>query len=148
MATTPNTYRRADGVEGVGFEIDFAGRRQHSVAWPDRPAERFTADELERKRVRCTTADEPAKSHQTPPVDVNEPTQEPESQAGEQTATEGPAASDTPPIAQGLSEAEAIRRYLTAHPDADNDAVIRGVAEHGYEVQASQVSRQRNKLAK
>ena len=44
-------YKRADGIEGVGFIIDRAGLRMHSVAWPDGIAQRYTLEELERKRI-------------------------------------------------------------------------------------------------
>ena len=47
-----NTYHRPDGVIGVGFEIEHANRRQHSVVWPDKPGERFLAHELEHHRIR------------------------------------------------------------------------------------------------
>lgn len=46
-----NSYTRADAVVGVGFVIPFAGREQHSIAWPDRPSERYLSDELAEHRI-------------------------------------------------------------------------------------------------
>jgi hypothetical protein len=46
-----NSYTRADAVVGVGFVIAFAGRNQHSIAWPDRPSERYMSDELAEHRI-------------------------------------------------------------------------------------------------
>jgi hypothetical protein len=51
-----NTYVRADGVVGVGFEIDFSQRKQHSIAWPDRIAERMLDDELKEHMIEVSKA--------------------------------------------------------------------------------------------
>lgn len=37
-------FSRADGTIGVGFVIFFGGVNQFSIAWPDKPCERFTPD--------------------------------------------------------------------------------------------------------
>lgn len=52
MSTKHLTYRRPDGVLGVGFFIPWAGKFTHSVSWPDLPAERYTEDRLERMGVK------------------------------------------------------------------------------------------------
>lgn len=37
-------FRRIDGVVGVGFQIEFGGIEQYSIAWPDRAGERHSLD--------------------------------------------------------------------------------------------------------
>lgn len=37
-------FRRNDGVVGVGFQVDFGGVEQYSIAWPDRAPERESID--------------------------------------------------------------------------------------------------------
>lgn len=50
-----NQYTRKDGTVGVGFEIEFSGVVMHSVAWPDRPADRMTPYEMQRLHCQCST---------------------------------------------------------------------------------------------
>lgn len=119
------TYKRADGVQGVGFKIEYSGVVQHSVAWPDRPAERYKDDELARHHIVTFKGKSP--------VD--------EDRESSETSGED----DGAPVAP-MTEAEAIRMYLTDNPDAANAEVIETLAHQGFAVTSSQVSRQRKKL--
>lgn len=47
---------------------------------------------------------------------------------------------------EGLAEADAIRQVLGENPDASNKDVITELQKYGFEVQSSQVSRERKKL--
>jgi len=49
--------------------------------------------------------------------------------------------------AKPVSEAESIRQYLKANPDAENTEVIDALGEQGIEVNSSQVNRARKQLA-
>ena len=55
MSTAENViyYKRPDGVVGVGFFIPYGGEFVHSIAWPDRQAERYTVDRLARCGIDC-----------------------------------------------------------------------------------------------
>lgn len=166
-------FRRADGVDGAGYQIHHAGKPQISIAWADRPAERFTEDELARLKIRRMktaetnsdgkpaetvtkkTVDElydekPAVSDQ--PVD-DLPTTAGESQENVETTgvpeqTTGAPEDETTeaPATEPVSEAEAIRQYLAEHPNAGNKDVVAALAEQGIEVGSSQVSREKRKL--
>lgn len=46
------SYRRFDGIIGVGFLIQYGGVDQHSISWPDKPAERFTNDALDASDIQ------------------------------------------------------------------------------------------------
>lgn len=139
MNCNHNTYTRSDAVVGVGFEIEHAGKRMHSIAWPDKPAERMMDDEMERKNVVCKQAK--ILNPNTKQGDV-----ELESIETEETATDEVTTLDESPSPK--SEAETIREYLAEHPDADNATVIEALGAMKIEVNASQVSRQRKNLAK
>ena len=41
-------FRRVDGVIGVGFQIEFGGIEQYSIAWPDKAGERQSLDVAEK----------------------------------------------------------------------------------------------------
>lgn len=50
--TKHRTFRRVvDNVLGVGFQMQYAGVEQISIAWPDCEARRYLADDLERNGV-------------------------------------------------------------------------------------------------
>ena len=51
MESRHKTFRRADGVVGVGYALMFAGVQQMSVAWPDCEAKRYIANDLGRHGV-------------------------------------------------------------------------------------------------
>ena len=44
-------FRRVDGVIGVGFQIEFGGVEQYSIAWPDRAPERLSIDPAEKMGI-------------------------------------------------------------------------------------------------
>ncbi|MBX3422227.1 MAG: hypothetical protein KF752_11790 [Pirellulaceae bacterium] len=46
----------ANGIVGFGFQIEHAGQTQLSVAWPDRPAERFTSEMIELRGITVAVA--------------------------------------------------------------------------------------------
>lgn len=52
-------YRSPMGAIGAGFLIEFAGREQHSVAWPDGAARRYKTDELAELHIECYEDDGP-----------------------------------------------------------------------------------------
>src|SRR6056297_2761613 len=78
------TYYRPDGVVGVGFEITHSAKLMHSIAWPDRCAERMLDDELVRKQIWVVG---PAEQTDAPLVSPSEAAEESE-------ASEDPAAPD------------------------------------------------------
>lgn len=157
-----NVYHRPDAVDGVGYVIDHAGRQQHSVSWPDRPAERFKTDELRDHGItvdaatatclpRCSDDDavpKPAVTNQDgkPAVTVDRKTIEPAPTEPDAAVTTDEEDSDGPDLDASESEAENIRRYLRAYPDAENGQVIDALDKAGIEIQSSQVNRQRKKL--
>lgn len=51
MESSHRTYRRSDGILGVGFVIAICGTEQASIAWPDRPAERYIVEDMARNGV-------------------------------------------------------------------------------------------------
>lgn len=51
MEPSHRTYRRSDGILGVGFVIAICGTQQASIAWPDRPAERYIVEDMARNGV-------------------------------------------------------------------------------------------------
>lgn len=119
-------FRRSDGVLGVGFEIEFGGLPQLSIAWPDGPATRHTLTEAQRLKIEIS--DLPEDDHAN-----SEPTSPPE-----------PNAPASP--AEDLSEADAIRTYLAENPQATNKSVVAALKKHGIEITSSQVSRYRSEL--
>ena len=44
-------YKRANGEAGVGFEIEHAGLKQHSVVWEHSVAERFREEDLAQYKI-------------------------------------------------------------------------------------------------
>lgn len=162
-----NQYTRRDHVIGVGFEIEYAGKRMHSIAWPDRPAERYMNDELESELCKvspmgggcCKPCDTPL-AVETPAVEpvaeVAEPA-EPTADAPPESVDPLPEVIETQtpvdPIAppefvfnRELTETVNIYNYLTVYPNATNQEVIAALNGFGMEVSTSQVSRQRTKL--
>lgn len=49
-----NKYQQSDRRTGVGFVIEWAGRKQHSIAWEAGPAERYKEDELAEHGIEVT----------------------------------------------------------------------------------------------
>lgn len=166
-----NVYHRPDAVDGVGYVIDHAGRQQHSVSWPDRPAQRFRADELQEHGITvdaatatclpdCSDDDavpQPAVTNQDgkptvtdqdgqAAVTVDRKSIEPTPPKPETTGTTPSPDAEGPDLDASESEAENIRRYLRAYPDAENGQVIDALDKAGIEIQSSQVNRQRKKL--
>lgn len=147
------TYNRPDAVVGVGFQIEHGGRSQHSVAWPDRPAQRFTSDELERLGISCDLeAEDPpqavegdAGEQQGKPVDPADLPQP----AADTDPPEDPTETDEEPDqqdAEPVTEAEAIRKKLEETPKATNKEIVEALAADGIKVSSSQVSRQKKNL--
>lgn len=131
-----NTYTHTDGTVGVGFLIDHAGVKMHSIAWPNKVAERMTIDEIERKGVEVGPGRSgPPFSHSETIVDIT-----PEVDSETEPETKSPTPEKT--------ESELIREFLTLNPDADNLTVIEALAGDGVKVIASQVGRQRNAMAR
>lgn len=54
-------FRRVDGVVGVGFQSEFGGIEQYSIAWPDRSPERQSIDVSERLGTVVEVASEALK---------------------------------------------------------------------------------------
>ena len=164
------TYYRSDGVVGVGFEITHSAKLMHSIAWPDRCAERMLDDELLRKKIRVAgPADEavvsPPASSAEPDVSegVNSASTSPEVKlaseveddyvGSDRQESEEPDESfwdseldESSLEVEPVSEAQAIRDYLTEHPEAVNKAVVEALAARGIEISSSQVTRQRKNL--
>lgn len=189
------TYFRPDGVVGVGFEITHCAKKMHSVAWPDRCAERMTDDEAERLRIRIEGKEGPVPKQPNttlremlnPSVDSVVPGGRIQAKAdaksqeildddddlgvGDEESSEDDAdlpdtelELDSPSEAdqsdhepdqsdqqadhdpEPVSEAQAIRDYLTVNPNATNKAVVEALAEKGIEISSSQVTRQRKNL--
>ncbi|MFG0261018.1 MAG: hypothetical protein ACF788_01310 [Novipirellula sp. JB048] len=124
-----NVYTHTDGTVGVGFLIEHSGKPMHSIAWPDKPAERMTIDEIARKKINV----------RSPLLDGS-------------IANESEVGTDleigNEPGGKPKSEAQHIRDYLAEHPDAENSEVIEALESIGVEVTSSQVGRQRSKLKK
>lgn len=146
-------FRRTDGIVGVGFFIEFAGLRQASISWPDRVSSRHTEDEFTRGTiVDVTDAMDPR-----PEL----PTLEPVAEPGPADEIDEPDESNPPePVEPPLdvpvepvdeipkkSEAEHIREYITANPEASNAQVIEHLATISVDVTSSQIAYQRKKLA-
>ncbi len=131
---------RMDGVVGLGHWIHFAGLKQLSVSWPDIPATRHTADDVQRRgysvrRMRMIASDQ----------SDNEVHQGEES--SELVVPNHVDTLNSSPSVARTSEAEAIRQYLAKHGiEQPNSDVISGLAALGYEVNASQIQRERKKL--
>lgn len=137
--TQHRTFRRRDGVLGVGFVMMFAGVEQASIAWPDRQAERFIVDDMDRNGINEVGG----KTHEDlgkevmPDVDPSKPTSE-----------DGPAVSPPlvlpNPFAEPISEAQAIRNYLAEHgTGATNKAIVEALKAQGVNVSSSQVTREK-----
>lgn len=59
--------------------------------------------------------------------------------------TSGETSDNTESIAEPVSEAEAIRRFLQSSPESSNKEVVAALKERGIEVSSSQVSRERRR---
>lgn len=46
------TYHRPDGAVGCGYKIEWAGIEQHSVSWPDGPAQRYRDEDLDDRKIK------------------------------------------------------------------------------------------------
>ena len=164
-----NQYNRADGVIGLGFEITWSGKKMHSIAWPDVPAERMTEEEMARKNCVCEPLEVDDDSEDAPnpeaigtlksqvaflekqnaelAEEVARIKQEgaelsEQSNSNQESADKDVDVSADPPV----SEAQSIRDYLTDNPDAENSEVIAALAKKEISVTSAQVSRQRKKL--
>lgn len=130
---------RMDGIVGLGHWIRFAGLEQLSVSWPDGPATRHTADDVQRRgysvrRLRMIGSGSDREVHQ------GEESRELVVPNHVDTLNSSPSVART-------SEAEAIRQYLAKHGiEQPNGDVISGLAAIGYEVNASQIQRERKRL--
>lgn len=130
---------RMDGIVGLGYWIQFAGLEQLSVSWPDGPATRHTADDVQRRgysvrRLRMIDSGSDREVHQG-------------EESSELVVPNHVDTLNSSPSVARTSEAEAIRQYLTQHGiDLPNSDVINGLATLGYEVNASQIQRERKKL--
>ena len=93
--TKHRTFRRADGVLGVGFLMQFAGVLQASIAWPDRQAQRFIVDDFERYGLEevVTLTQLPHYAGKREPLTVAEDVKTPDGEtvvkAGDQIVLEG-----------------------------------------------------------
>lgn len=135
-------YFRPDGIVGVGFLIHLGGVDQHSIAWPDRPAERMKEDEMLERGVafelamvnvmRLETANAPSD------IDSND-----ESGSGN---TEGDS-QQVFAFDPSKSEAENIRNYLAVNPAARNKDVIAALNSLGMDVSSGQVTAARKAIA-
>ena len=142
MVTEPSrlVVERLDGSVGLGHWIEFAGLRQLSVSWPEEPATRHLADDVQRRgfRLRCFTLSELRASTR----EVHQGDESLEKVVPNQVDTP----SSSPSVAR-VSEAAAIRQYLAEHgADTPSSDVISGLAALGYDVQAAQVQREKKKL--
>lgn len=135
-------YRSPMGAVGVGFLIEFAGRAQHSVAWPDGPARRYKNDELQELGIKCYEAE--------PAHESLEPNESQQTEAVGPAADEGTVEDDTPQFAFKPDDTEAnnIREYLRTFPEAENQQVIAALNKLGMQVSSSQVSAAKKQLAK
>ena len=111
----------------------------HSIAWPDRCAERMLDDELLRKQIRMAGPAEQTVEDDYVGSDMQE-SEEPDESFWNSELDES--SLEVEPI----SEAQAIRDYLTEHPEAANKAVVEALAARGIEISSSQVTRQRKNL--
>jgi hypothetical protein len=160
------SYRRNDGVVGVGFLIEYGGIQQHSIAWPDRAPERYSPSMLDFNLIAAEPLSpflfvEPGLPNVKPendsvvPVDLTpvvpvEPTLVvpvtpepalPVVPVVPNTPAE-PAKPEVKP--ENDSEADWIRAYLTDNPTSTNAEVIEALGATGIVVTSSQVSRYRN----
>lgn len=98
--------------------------------------------------------EQPVESDPVPPENVGEPKESSEIVADEpqiEADSVGPSVEpplDVPEPAPKKSEAESIREYITANPEASNAQVIEHLATVSVEVTSSQVAYQRKKLGK
>ena len=143
-----NEYQRANGVIGYGFEILHCSRPMHSISWPDELGERMTQDELDRKGVKVqTVALESAESVEDDGEDWKSAYLALKKMHAELKAKceadETPSKDEVSPV----SEAESIRNYLTENPKASNKEVVEALGLLGIEINSSQVSTQRKRLA-
>jgi len=167
------TYYRPDGVIGVGFEITHSAKTMHSIAWPDRCSERMLDDELTRKQIRVAG---PAEQTDAPVVAPPAASEGPDVAEGVNSAGTSPEVKLAPEVeddyvgsdmqeseeadesfwnselegssleVEPISEAQAIRDYLTEHPKVANKTVVKALAVRGIEISSSQVTRQRKNL--
>lgn len=128
-------YDRPDGIAGVGHCIDFAGRLQHSVSWPDKIAERYMDDELVEKSIQVKRLQDDQDDDEDA---INDPAASAKVKVDSETFVHDPDA----------TEAANIRGYLIANPEASNQDVIAALHELKTEVSSSQVTAQRKRLAK
>ena len=131
---------RMDGTVGLGHWIHFAGLEQLSVSWPDSPATRHTADDVQRRGYSVRRLRMIDSNRNDSEVHQGEESSELVVPNHEDTLNSSPSVART-------SEAEAIRQHLAKHGiDLPNSDVISGLATLGYEVNASQIQRERKKL--
>jgi len=163
----PLQYSRSDDVTGFGFVIEFAGKPQHSVSWPDGPALRYMEDELAEKGISFKpfkAVDEPLTMEELQSLwETTEPAPEDETVDDATDAIDDPtdvesaaevAAGDPQPVESshvfipdtGATEAANIRAYLSANPESTNQEVIAALHEHGIEVASNQVNRARKQI--
>jgi hypothetical protein len=158
-------YRDRNGNVGIGFMIEWAGLQMASIAWETKPATRHTLDEFERgmvedlgELVECVSDPENVNSkayvdgmrkdferllqeNERLKVILGSAPTVPEDQPSEAQ----PENSDPQPE---KSEAQHIRDYLAANPEASNSQAIDHLATIGVNVHGSQIATQRKKIAK
>lgn len=149
-AGTPLQYRNGN-VIGYGFVINFAGRLQHSVAWPNGPALRYMDDELREKHIECSLL-EPAAVSATTEASDDQPSGEGIDLGGAETTDPPAGQPDFDPQPTFIADPQAtearnIRDYLRTFPDASNQEVIAALHDQGVEVASNQVTRARKQLA-
>jgi hypothetical protein len=132
-----------NGRIGHGYVIEFAGRRQHSIAWSDGPATRHKDDELKDIGIVCKHVSSVAPAESIKKTTVAEIEVEAEVS---QVESEVEAQNSEFVFDRSRSEAENIRNYLAAHPEAENREVIAALHDLGMDVSSGQVTYQRNRL--
>lgn len=146
-----NIYHRPDAVTGCGYVIEWGGMKQHSVAWPDRPAERFRDEDLiergieVRQVVDAHSEPFPLESAPAEPLPLEEPTAE---ESPLDPIPEPVEPVSITPFDASLTEAENIRIALEDNPEATNRQVIDRLHAVGINVSSSQISRERRSLTK
>ncbi len=156
-----NVYFRPDGVEGCGHVIEWGGLQQHSVSWPDGPAQRYRDEDLEDRQITFQNVhsvvfdamDDLSKI--IPGVQVEQVTTLADQPPAEASSPGGIAPIPEPgepasiaPFDATATEAANIRIALQVDPEATNRQVIDRLHAVGISVSASQVSRERKALAK